>query len=331
MESLQSLSGRSGLCLLAGLAIGAGSLPATAQSWPVKPIRLISPFAPGGGATFTSRALAQKLAPALGQQIVVDNRGGAGGMVGVELAAKSPPDGYTLVLGTIGPIAINPSLYSKMPYDVQRDLAPISQAAVAVNVLIVHPSLPVKSVKDLIAIAKARPGELNYGSSGPGAADHLAGELFNTIAGVKMVHVPYKGGAPALLDLLGGNIQLIFSTVSSAKGVIDAKRVRTIAIAGSQRFELMPDLPTVAEAGLKGFATDNWYGVFAPAGTPVAIINRLHAEVVKALTAPDLKKQLLDLGIVTTSSASPAAFTSYIASETAKWAKITKAAGIKGE
>lgn len=319
------------LSLIAGLAIAGGSPPAAAQAWPAKPIRWISPFAPGGGADFTSRALAHKLTPVLGQQIVVDNRGGAGGMVGVDLAAKSPPDGYTLVLGTIGPIAINPSLYSKMPYDPQRDLAPVSQAAVAVNVLIVHPSLPVKSVKELIALAKARPGQLNFGSSGSGAADHLAGELFNYIGGVKLVHVPYKGGAPAILDLVAGNIQLIFSTVSTAKGVIEAKRVRTVAIAGSKRFELMPDLPTVAEAGVKGFATDNWYGVFAPAGTPVAIVNRLHAEIVKALAAPDVKKQLLDLGIITTSSASPATFSSYIASETEKWAKITRAAGIKGE
>jgi tripartite-type tricarboxylate transporter receptor subunit TctC len=313
------------------LLAAASVAPAHAQGWPAKPIRWISPFAPGGGADFTSRALAQKLGPALGQQVVIDNRGGAGGMVGVDLAAKSAPDGYTLVLGTIGPIAINPSLYAKMPYNPIRDLAPISQAAVAINVLVVHPSLPVKTVKDLVALAKARPGELNYGSSGPGAADHLAGELFNALAGVKMVHVPYKGGAPAMLDLVAGNVQLVFSTVSTARGLIDAKRVRTVAIAGTQRFELMPELPTVAEAGLKGFATDNWYGVFAPAGTPPAIVNRLHAEVVKALAAPDVKKQLLELGIVATASASPAAFADYIGAETQKWAKIIKAAGIKAD
>ncbi|MGH8638182.1 MAG: Bug family tripartite tricarboxylate transporter substrate binding protein [Burkholderiales bacterium] len=318
-------------CLL-GIACAVSAVPALAQSWPAKPIRWISPFAPGGGADFTSRAIAQKLGPALGQQVLIDNRGGAGGMVGVDLAAKSAPDGYTLVLGTIGPIAINPSLYSKkMTYDPIRDLAPISQAAVAINVLVVHPSLPVRSVKDLIALAKSRPGDLNYGSSGPGAADHMAGELFNTLAGVKIVHIPYKGGAPAMLDLVAGNVQLIFSTVSTARAMIEAKKVRTIAIAGSRRFELMPDLPTVAEAGLKGFATDNWYGVFAPAGTPAPIIDRLHAEVVKALAAPDLKKQLLGLGIVATSSASPSAFGSYIAAETAKWAKVVRAAGIKAE
>ena len=313
------------------IAVSLLALPAAAQTWPAKPIRWISPFAPGGGADFTSRALAQKLGPALGQQVLIDNRGGAGGMVGVDLAAKSAPDGYTLVLGTIGPIAINPSLYAKMPYNPTRDLAPISQAAVAINVLVVHPSLPVRSVKELIALAKARPGELNYGSSGPGAADHLAGELFKTLAGVKMVHVPYKGGAPAMLDLVGGNVQLIFSTVSTARGMIEARRVRPVAIAGSRRFELMPQLPTVAEAGLSGFATDNWYGVFAPAGTPAPIVNRLHAEVIKALAAADLKQQLLELGIVATSSASPAAFGNYIAEETAKWAKVIRAAGIKAE
>jgi tripartite-type tricarboxylate transporter receptor subunit TctC len=317
---------------LLAIACAVPAVPALAQSWPAKPIRWISPFAPGGGADFTSRAIAQKLGPALGQQVLIDNRGGAGGMVGVDLATKSAPDGYTLVLGTIGPIAINPSLYAKkMTYDPIRDLAPISQAAVAINVLVVHPSLPVHSVKDLIALAKSRPGELNYGSSGPGAADHMAGELFNTLAGVKIVHIPYKGGAPAMLDLVAGNVQLIFSTVSTAHGMIEAKKVRPIAIAGSKRFELMPDLPTVAEAALKGFATDNWYGIFAPAGTPAPIVDRLHAEVVKALAAPDLKKQLLGLGIVATSSASPGAFGSYIAAETAKWAKVVRAAGIKAE
>ena len=322
---------RIGAILIWTLIASIAGLDALAQSWPAKPIRWISPFAPGGGADFTSRALAQKIGPALGQQIIVDNRGGAGGMVGVDVAAKAAADGYTFVLGTIGPIAINPGMYSKMPYNVQRDLAPIGQAAVAVNVLIVHPSLPVRSVKELIAIARARPAELNYGSSGPGAADHLAGELFNAIAAVKMVHVPYKGGAPAILDLVGGNIQLIFSTVSTAKGMIEAKRVRTIAIAGSKRFELMPELPTVAEGGLKGFATDNWYGVFAPAGTPAPIIGRMHAEVGKALAAADVRKHLLELGIITTASESPAAFSAYIAAETEKWGRITRAAGIKGD
>ena len=302
---------------------------AHAQTWPTKPIRWISPAAPGGGADFTSRAIAQKLAAALGQQVIVDNRGGAGGMVGVELAVRSPADGYTVVLGTIGSIATSPSLHPKMPYDPIRDLAPISRAVVAVNVLVVHPSLPVRNVKELIALAKARPGELNFGSSGAGTANHLGGEVFNMLAGVKMVHIPYKGGAPAMLDLLGGNVQLIFSTVSTAKGSIEANKVRALAIAGSQRFELMPELPTVAEAGLPGFATDNWYGVLVPAGTPDEIITRLHTEVLKALAAPDVKKGLLTLGIVTAPSASPAAFGTYIAEEIKTWAKVIKAANIK--
>lgn len=309
------------------MAVVTGS--AAAQSWPTRTVRLISPFAPGGGADITSRAVAQKLSVALGQQIIVDNRGGAGGMVGVEMAAKSPPDGYTLVMGTIGPIAINPSLLSKMSYDPLKDLAPISQAAVAVNVLVVHPSLPAKSVKELIAIAKAHPTGLNYGSSGSGAADHLAGELFNTMAKVKMAHIPYKGGAPAMVDLMSGNVQLVFSTLSTATGAIEAGRVRPLAVAGSKRFEGMPELPTMSEAGLKGFEVNNWYGLFAPAGTAKDIIARASAEAAKALAAPDVKKRLMDAGIIATSS-SPEVFAAYTRAETAKWSKVIKDANIKG-
>lgn len=303
---------------------------AAAQSWPARSVRLISPFAPGGGADITSRAVAQKLSAALGQQVIVDNRGGAGGMLGVDLAAKSPPDGYTLVMGTIGPIAINPSLLSKMPYDPLKDLAPISQAAVAVNVLVVHPSLPAKSVKEFIAIAKARPTDLNYGSSGSGAADHLAGELFNAMLKVKMAHIPYKGGAPAMIDLISGNVQLVFSTLSTAAGAIEAGRVRALAVTGNKRFEGMADLPTMSEAGLKGFEVNNWYGLFAPAGTAKDIIARANAETVKALAAPDVKKRLLDAGIIATSS-SPEGFAGYIRAETAKWGKVIKDANIKGD
>ncbi len=316
--------------MVCGLILAAMTGAVAAQAWPNRPIRVISPFAPGGGADITTRAIAQKLSPALGQQVLVDNRGGAGGMLGVELAAKSPSDGYTLVLGTIGPIAINPSLISKMPYHPIKDLAPISQAAVAVNVLVVHPSLPVKSVKELIAVAKSRPADLNYGSSGSGAADHLAGELFNSMVKVKMAHIPYKGGAPAMLDLISGNVQLVFSTYSTAAAAIDAKRVRPLAVTGIARFDGMPELPTMAEAGLKGFEVSNWYGMFAPAGTPKDIIARLNVEIVKALAMPDVKKRLLDSGIIATSS-SPEAFAAYIETETAKWAKVIREANIKGE
>jgi tripartite-type tricarboxylate transporter receptor subunit TctC len=307
--------------------------PAAAQSapaWPTKPVRIISPFAPGGGADITARAIGQKLSPALGQQVIIDNRGGAGGMIGVELAAKSPPDGYTLVLGTIGPIAINPSLYAKMPYDPVKDLIPITLAANALNILVVHPSLPVKNVKEFVALAKARPNDLNFGSSGPGAADHLAGELFNYMTGAKMIHVPYKGGAPAMIDLVAGNVQLIFSTVSTAVGSIQGNKVRPIAMAGNQRFELMPEIPTMAEGGLKGFEANNWYGMFAPAGTPKEITVRVHDETVKALAAPDVKKRLLETGIVATTN-TPEQFAAYIDSETKKWAKVIKAANIKVE
>ena len=318
------------LTLLAASALLPLSAFAQAQSWPNRSIRWISPFAPGGGADITSRAIAQRLSVTLGQQVVVDNRGGAGGMLGVEMGAKSPPDGYTVTLGTIGPIAINPGLYRKMNYDPMRDLIPVSLAANALNVLVVHPSLPAKSVKELVTLAKARPGQLNYGSSGPGATDHLAGELFNALTGAKMVHVPYKGGAPAMLDLVAGNVQLVFSTMSTAVSAIESKRVRALGMTGNQRFELMPDLPTVAEAGLKGFEVNNWYGVFLPAGTPREIVTRLNAEVVKALAQPEVKKRLLESGIIATSN-TPEAFAAYVKAETAKWAKVIREAKITVE
>ncbi len=308
-----------------------GASTVLAQTWPTRPIRWISPFAPGGGADITSRAIAGKLSAALGQQVVVDNRGGAGGMIGVDLAAKSPPDGYTVVLGTIGPIAINPSLYQKkMNYDPARDLLPVSQAANALNVLVVHPSLPTANVREFVALAKSRPGQLNYGSSGAGATDHLAGELFNALTGARMVHIPYKGGAPAMLDLVSGNVQVVFSTVSTAIAAIQAKRIRPLAMTGNQRFELMPDLPTMAQAGLKDFEVNNWYGLFVPAGTPKDVVTRLNAEMVKALAAADVRKRLLEAGIVATSS-SPEAFAAYVSAEAAKWAKVIKDAKITVE
>jgi tripartite-type tricarboxylate transporter receptor subunit TctC len=325
-DAMNNLKIRCGAALALVLFAGA----AVAQSWPARPVRLISPFAPGGGADITSRAVAQKLTASFGQQVIVDNRGGAGGMLGVDLAAKSPPDGYTLVMGTIGPIAINPSLLSKMPYDPIKDLAPISQAAVAVNVLVVHPSLPAKSVKEFIALAKSRPNDLNYGSSGSGAADHLAGELFNAMVGVRMAHIAYKGGAPAMLDLVGGNVQLVFSTLSTATAAIEGNRVRALAVAGSQRFAGMPDLPTMSEAGLKGFEVNNWYGLFAPAGTPKDIIARVSADAAKALAMADVKKRLMDTGIIAVSS-SPEVFAAYIRAETDKWGKVIRAANIKAD
>ena len=319
------------LKLLAACACMVLSAPGVhGQTWPTKPIRFISPFAPGGGADITSRVIAQKLHDALGQQVLVDNRGGAGGMIGVDLGAKAPPDGYTLVLGTIGPIAINPSLYAKMPYDPIKDLVPVTLAADALNVLVVHPALPVKNVKELIALGKARPNELNFASSGPGATDHLAGELFNMLTGTKMVHVPYKGGAPAMLDLMSGNVQIIFSTVSTAIGQIKGGKIRALGMTGTKRFVLMPDLPTIAEAGVPQFAVNNWYGVFVPAGTPKEIVARLNTEIVKVLNLPDAKQRLLEAGIEATPS-TPEQFATYIQVETRKWAKVVKDANIKVE
>ena len=314
--------------LLAASALALATSAAFAQTYPSKPIRLISPFAPGGGTDITSRAIAPKLSAAFGQQVVVDNRGGAGGMVGVEIAAKAPPDGYTIVIGTIGNIAVNPSLYSKMPYEPQKDLVPIGQVANALNVLVVHPSLPAKTVKEFIAVAKQHPGQLNFGSSGPGATDHLAGEVFNMMAGVKMEHIPYKGGAPAMLDLLAGQVQVVFSTMATAVGSIQANRIRAIAMTGNQRYERMPNLPTIAEGGLKGFEVNNWYGFFAPAGTPREVVARLHTETAKTLAMPDVKTRLLDAGIIATPS-SPEALAAYGQAETKKWAKVIKAANIK--
>jgi tripartite-type tricarboxylate transporter receptor subunit TctC len=318
------------LKLLAGATLALATAAAFAQTYPARSIRLISPFAPGGGTDITSRAIAPKLTSAFGQQVIVDNRGGAGGMVGVEIAAKAPPDGYTIVIGTIGNIAVNPSLYSKMPYDPQKDLVPIGQVANALNVLVVHPSLPAKTVKEFIAIAKQRPGALNFGSSGPGATDHLAGEVFNVMAGVKMVHIPYKGGAPAMLDLVAGQVEIVFSTMATAIGAIQGNRIRAIAMTGNQRYERMPQIPTIAEAGLKGFEVNNWYGFFAPAGTPKEIVTRLHTETAKALAMADTKTRLLDAGIIGTSS-TPEQFNAYIQAETKKWAKVIKDAGIKAD
>lgn len=301
-----------------------------AQGWPAKPIRFISPFAPGGGVDITARVIAQKLTDALGQQVLVENRAGAGGMIGVDLGAKAPADGYTMVLGTIGPIAINPSLYTKMPYDPVKDLLPVTLAADPLNVLVVHPSLPVRSVKDLVALAKARPNELNYGSSGPGAIDHLAGELFNILTGARMVNVPYKGGAPAMLDLLAGNVQLIFSSVSTAIGHIKSGRIRALGMTSMKRFVLLPELPTIAEAGVPDFAVNNWYGVFVPAGTSKEIVRRLNTEIVKILNLPDVKQRLLEFGIEATPS-TPEHFAAYIQSEMKKWAKVVKDANVKIE
>jgi len=302
------------------------ALPAPAADYPTKPIRLVVGFAPGGGTDTTARAMSQKLTEALGQQVVVDNRPGAAGNIAAELVSKATPDGYTLLMGTIAALSINPSLYSKLPFDPIKDFAPITQAVDSTNILSLHPSVPANSVKELIALAKAKP--LNYGSSGVGGTGHLAGELFNTLAGVKMTHVPYKGGGPAMIDLVGGQVQLVFATAASAVPQIKGGKIKGIAVTTAKRSALMPNLPTISEAGLPGFDANNWYGVLAPAKTPRPIIMRLNSEIAKVLAMPDVKNFLFNQGL-DPAPGTPEQFAAYIKSEMTKWAKVVKASGAK--
>ena len=285
-------------------------------------------FAPGGGTDATARAIAPKLSELLGQQVIVDNRPGATGNIATDIVSKSNPDGYTILMGTIAALAINPSLYEKLPFDPIKDLAPVTRAVDSTNVLVLHPSVPAKSVKELIALAKSK--SLNCGSSGVGGAGHLALELFNLQTGTKIVHVPYKGGGPAMIDLLGGNIQLIFATAASAVGHIKSGKIRALAVTTLKRSPLVPDLPTVAETGLKGFEANNWYGILVPAKTSRAIVMRLNKDVSTALLTPDVKELLFKQGL-DVAPETPEAFGAYIKSEIAKWAKVIKAAGLKAE
>jgi tripartite-type tricarboxylate transporter receptor subunit TctC len=305
-------------------------LPAAGQSWPTKPIRWIVPFAPGGGVDVTTRTLSQRLGPAFGQQIVVDNRGGANGNIGVELATKAPADGHTLLMATTGNIVINPYIYSRLTFDPVRDLAPVTPAVDVINVLVVHPALPAKSVKELIALARARPTELNYGSSGPGGSDHIATELFASLSGTKLTNISYKGGAPAMVDLVAGNVQLMIATMAVAVGPIKAGRLRPLGVTSRTRFELMPELPTVAEAGVPGYEAVFWFGTFVPAGTPREIVTRVNSEIRSVLKVPEVRQRLLESGLVATGSGVDE-FTSFVAAESKKWAKLVKEKGIKAE
>lgn len=301
---------------------------AHAQTYPSKSIRLIVPFPPGGPADILSRAIGQKLTDSWGQQVVVDNRAGAGGTIGSDLAAKGTPDGYTLLMGFVGTHAINPSLYSSLPYDNVKSFEPVSLVATATIILVLHPSLPPKSVKELIALAKSKPGELTFGSPGNGTPQHLAGELFNTMAGVKMTHVPFKGAVPAINDLLGGRISLIFSSAPPALPHVATGKLRALAVTSGKRSSVSPDLPTVAESGLPGFEVINWYGVLAPARTPKTIVEKLNAEIAKIMKMPDVKERLSSVGIEAFSS-TPAQFAAFMKEETAKWAKVVKFSGAR--
>ncbi len=274
------------------------------------------------------RAIAQKLTEVWGQNVVVDNRPGAGGNIGADLVAKSAPDGYTVVMGALSTHAVNPSLYPTMPYDAVKDFAPITLVAVTPNVLVVNPSLPVQSVKDLIAYAKAHPGKLSFGSGSNGSAGHLAGELFKVDAGIDMVHIPYKGAAPAMQALLAGDTQLMFDNLASATAQVKAGKLRALAVTTAQRSKLAPELPTMAEAGVPGFDISTWFGLLAPAGTPADVIAKWNADTVKILNSPDMRERLTAQG-AEAAPTTPAEFAQFIGRELAKYARIVKASGAR--
>ena len=307
----------------------AAATAAQAQApYPSKPVRIVVPFPAGGTTDILARAVAQKLVESNGQPVVVDNRPGAGGNIGAELVAKAPPDGYTLLMGTVGTHAINPSLYARMPYDHQKDFAPVILVAGVPNVLVVHPSVPANTVQELIAYGRANPGKLNFASSGSGTSIHLAGELFKTMSGVQMTHVPYKGSAPAIADLLGGQVQIMFDNLPSALPQIKAGRLRALAVTSAQRAPALPDVPTVAEAGLPGFEASSWFGLLAPAGTPKDVIAKLNTEVAKWLASPEAREKLTAQG-ANAFGMSPEDFVRHIAVETTKWQKVVKESGAK--
>lgn len=314
--------------LAAGVALPVHAQPVAAVAWPSRTVRIVVPFGPGGSADLVARILGQRLTETLGQPVIVENRPGAGAMLGNEVVAKSPPDGYTLTIGTLGPFAVNQSLFRKVPYDSQRDFAPITLTGASSHVLVVHPSMPVKSLLELVALAKQRPGQLTFASSGIGNATHLTGELFKSMAGVDVVHVPYKGGGAAVADLIGGHVAFSFASMPSAMPHVRAGKLRALAVAPGQRVSTAPELPTVAESGLPGFASEDWQGVLAPAKTPQEVVVRLNAEIHKVLGAADLREKLDAQGFQVRLS-TPQQFAEIIRSESVKWAKIVKDANIR--
>jgi len=316
---------------LGALAVAFAANVHAQAPYPNHPVRIVVPFPAGGTTDILARATAQKLTETLGQPFVVENRPGAAGNIGAEIVAKSPPDGYTMLMGTVGTHAINASLYEKMPYDHVKDFVPVVLVAGVPNVLVVHPSVPAKSVQELIAYAKANPGKLNFASSGSGTSIHLSGELFKTMTGVSMQHVPYKGSAPALADLTGGQVQLMFDNLPSALPLIKAGKLRALAVTSLARASALPDVPTVAESGLPGFEASSWFGLLAPGGTPKDVITKVNAEVAKWLATPEAKEKLAAQGAIVASGLTPDDFTRHIASETTKWQKVVKDSGAKVE
>jgi tripartite-type tricarboxylate transporter receptor subunit TctC len=309
-------------------ALAAGA--ASAQPYPAKPVRMIVAFPAGGGSDIVGRALAQELTQLLGQPIVVDNRGGAGGIIGTELGARAAPDGYTLTVGSSGGFAITPHLNPKLPYDPVKDFAPVGLFTRLTFVLDVHPSVPAKSVKALIALAQARPGRLNFGSSGQGATAHLATELFMSLTRVRMTHVPYKGAAPAMTGVIAGEVDVLFDSMPTTLPHARSGRVRTLAVTTLQRSALLPELPTLDEAGVKGYELASWFGLFAPAGTPRAIVERLNTSINTATQRPEMKERLLSQGAEPLSG-TPEDLAAYLGRELDKYGKIIREAGVKAE
>ena len=323
---------RTALAALLSLAV---TSPALAQTWPSKPVRIVVPFAPGGTTDILARAVAPELSKAFGQQFVVDNRGGAGGNIGADIVAKAAPDGYTLLMGTVGTHGINKSLYARMPYDPQKDFAPITLVAGVPNVMVVNTekarAANVASVQDFLRMAKARPGQLNMASSGNGTSIHLAGELFKNMGGVYMTHFPYSGSGPALLALVGGDMDVMFDNLPSSMQLIKSGRLKALAVTSAQRSAALPDVPTVEEVGgaaFKGFEATSWFGLLAPAGTPPDIVNRIQQEVAKSLQSPAIKEKMLAQGAIPSGN-TPQEFTALIDAEIRKWAPVVKASGAK--
>ena len=315
---------RYALCTLALLA----AAPLHAQNYPTKPVRLIVPWSAGSGTDLMSRSLAAKVGEALGQPLIVDNRGGAGAVIGSELAAKSPPDGYTAYIGGSVSMAISPLLYGKVGYDPVKDFAPVSLAAIGPNLLVVHPSLPVRSVKDLIALAAARPGQLQFASPGAGSVQHIAGEMFNLRARVRMLHVPYKGSGQSIIDLISGQVHMDFDSIPPVLPHVRSGRLRPIAVTSEKRFSLLPEIPTIAEGGLPGFDMSTWWGLVAPGGVGKDVVARLHAETAKLLRQADVKEKLANVGADPVGN-TPEEFGAFIRAERAKYAKVVKDAQIK--
>ncbi|MCC2673154.1 MAG: extra-cytoplasmic solute receptor [Ramlibacter sp.] len=323
-----TISRRHALAAIALAAAACGMAgPAVAQAWPAKPITMIVPFPPGGPTDLVARVLAQKLGDQLGQNVVVDNKGGANGNIGAQFAARAPADGYTILYNTSS-ITLSPALYKNLPYDVEKDFAPVALTAVVPLALVVHPSVPANNVKEFIAYAKANPGKLTYGSAGNGNVTHLGAFQFAQANGIDAVHAPFKGSAPADLALASGDIQFMTDTVNSVMGFVKDKRMKMLAVTTARRMSLFPDVPTLAESGMPGFEVGAWQGVMVPAATPKAIVDRLNAEIVKALQTPDLKAKLAVQGAEPLGS-TPAEYGAYVKKETARWAQVVKASGVK--